>query len=101
MGEPDVEREVGLKTGCRQRCIQNVSKLISSQQGCVGNTDSSTTVAQTLICIILCVVRGVTAGAGSYLQEQDVHCVSVQAASSRHLAGQVASPSPVISVSMS
>lgn len=97
----------------RDEYAMNVSKLISSQRGCVGDGDSSATDTQTLICIILCVVREVTASAGSYLKERGVHatlcecapggclCVTVPAASSHHLAGQVASPSPVISVSMS
>lgn len=60
--------------------IEYARKLISSQQGCMGNTNSSNAVTQTPICIILCVVRGVTACAGSYLKEQNIHstlCVCV------------------------
>lgn len=47
--------------------IGNLGKMISSQQGRVGNTNSSSAVTQTTICIILCVVKGVTACTGSYL----------------------------------
>lgn len=57
----------------RDEYAMNVSKLISSQRGCVGDGDSSATDTQTLICIILCVVREVTASAGSYLKERGVH----------------------------
>lgn len=98
VGEPDVGGERG------DRCKRNASEPICSRRGCVSSGDSSTTVTQRLICIILCVVRGMTESAGSYLQEWDIRVtlwVSVVAASSRHLAGQMASPSPVISVSMS
>lgn len=51
------------------------------------------------ICMILCVVIRVTAGSGSYLRAT---CFPhVQLACAHHSAGQVASPSPVITVSTS
>lgn len=44
------------------RCIQNASELISSQPGGRGvSGGGGATVTQTLICIILCVVRAVMA----------------------------------------
>lgn len=74
-------------------------KLISKQKGCGGDTEVQAAIMQTSICIILCVVMSMTAGSGIYLRAT---CFAhVRLACAHHIAGQVASPSPVITVSTS
>ncbi len=72
---------------------------ISKQQWCCCDTEVQAAIMQTTICIILCVVIRMTASSDSYLRAT---CFPhVQLACAHHRAGQVASPSPVITVSTS